>query len=166
MFTGAQYPATVVKLLAKVYLWQHLITDFAILQSIANRALRRIMPRLLRVTQTKPNRRSERLLDQFRDKIRILNYALATEKSYRHWIVEFLRFHRVSGEWRHPADMGKPEIEVFLTHLAIGKQKLATSPFQLVPVSTLRFNSRPRFNSPGHAYSPPALQLLGAKSKP
>ena len=74
-----------------------------------------------------PNRRSERLLDQFRDKMRSLHYALATEKSYRHWIVEFLRFHRVSGGWRHPADMGKLDIEAFLTHLAIGRKVSAST---------------------------------------
>jgi len=55
-----------------------------------------------------------KLLDKFRDKMRSLHYALATEKAYHHWIVEFLRFHRDGGEWRHPADMGKPEMEAFL----------------------------------------------------
>jgi len=50
---------------------------------------------------------------------------LATEKSYRHWIVEFLRFHRTGGEWRHPTEMGKVEIEAFLTHLAIDRRVAA-----------------------------------------
>lgn len=59
-----------------------------------------------------------KLLDQFRDKMRSLHYALATEKAYRHWIVEFLRFHRDGDDWKHPATLGKPEIEAFLTHLA------------------------------------------------
>jgi len=76
-------------------------------------------------TQSKSNGRSEKLLDQFRDKMRSLHYALATEKSYRHWIVEFLRFHRDSGQWRHPADMGKPEVEAFLTHLATDRMVAA-----------------------------------------
>ena len=43
------------------------------------------------------------LLDPFRDKMRLLYDALATEKAYRHWIVEFLRFHPDGSEWRHPA---------------------------------------------------------------
>ena len=47
-----------------------------------------------------------KLLDHFRDKMRALHYALATEKAYRHWIVEFLRFHRTGGQWRHPATLG------------------------------------------------------------
>ena len=67
-------------------------------------------------------RRDRKLLDQFRDKMRTLHYALATEKAYRHWIVEFLRFHRDCGEWRHPATLAKPEIETFLTHLAIHRK--------------------------------------------
>ena len=33
-------------------------------------------------------------------------------------MVEFLRFHRDCGPWRHPTDIAKPEIEAFLTHLA------------------------------------------------
>ena len=55
--------------------------------------------------------RNRKLLDRFRDKMRTLHYALATEKAYRHWIIEFLRFHRDGGEWRHPATLGKLEIE-------------------------------------------------------
>jgi hypothetical protein len=43
--------------------------------------------------------------------MRTLHYALATEKAYCHWIIEFLRFHRDGGEWRHPATLGKLEIE-------------------------------------------------------
>jgi integron integrase len=59
-----------------------------------------------------------KLLDRFRDKMRSLHYSLATEKAYRYWIVEFLRFHRDGDEWKHPTILGKPEIETFLTHLA------------------------------------------------
>ena len=57
--------------------------------------------------------------------MRSLNYALATEKSYRRWIVEFLRFHRVCGQWQHPVEMGKSRIEMFLTHLAIERKVAA-----------------------------------------
>ena len=52
-------------------------------------------------TQPISVRGGTKLLDLFRDKMRALHYALATEKSYRHWIVEFLRFHRSGDEWRH-----------------------------------------------------------------
>jgi site-specific recombinase XerD len=68
--------------------------------------------------QPNPARGGRKLLEVFRDKMRALHYALATEKAYLHWVVEFLRFHRTGGEWSHPATLGKPEIEAFLTHLA------------------------------------------------
>ena len=76
-------------------------------------------------TSPTANPGSEKLLDRFRDKMRSLHYALTTEKSYRHWIVEFLRFHRASGQWRHPAELGKSEIEAFLTHLATDRNVTA-----------------------------------------
>jgi hypothetical protein len=65
------------------------------------------------------DRRRKKLLDLFHDQMRTRHYAMATEKSYRHWIVEFLHFHHEGGNWRHPAKMGKPDFEAFLTHLAI-----------------------------------------------
>jgi len=82
---------------------------------------------MARDAQPNPNRGSKKLLDRFDDKMRSLHCALATgpwqrspatEKSYRHWIVEFLRFHRDCGPWRHPTDIAKPEIEAVLPHLA------------------------------------------------
>ena len=63
-----------------------------------------------------------KLLDQVRAKIRTLHYSYRTEQTYVRWIVAFIRFHQL----RHPAEMGGPEIEVFLTHLA-AKRKAAAS---------------------------------------
>ncbi len=40
-----------------------------------------------------------KLLDQVRDVLRTKHYALATDKAYRHWIVEFLRFHRMTNRF-------------------------------------------------------------------
>jgi hypothetical protein len=47
-----------------------------------------------------PSAQGRKLLDPFRDKMRALHYALATEQAYVHWIVEFLSCHRAGGEWR------------------------------------------------------------------
>lgn len=58
-----------------------------------------------------------KLLDRVRDRIRRLNYAFSTEKSYISWIKRFILFH----EKRHPQEMGEAEIESFLTHLAVQK---------------------------------------------
>lgn len=61
-------------------------------------------------------------LDDLRDKIRVKQYAYKTEKSYVEWAERFIRFHGI----RHPKEMGKPEIEAFLTHLAISGVSAST----------------------------------------
>ncbi len=55
-----------------------------------------------------------KLLDQVRDKMRFLHYALDTEKSYLRWIEQYIRFHKVGNEWRHPRDLREAERFVFL----------------------------------------------------
>jgi integron integrase len=56
----------------------------------------------------------KKLLDQLRDAIRIKHYSYSTEKTYVHWAKRYIFFHNK----RHPAEMGVPEIEAFLSHLA------------------------------------------------
>jgi integron integrase len=55
-----------------------------------------------------------RLLDQYRERLRTKHYSLRTEQAYLHWIRRFIYFH---GR-RHPAGLGGPEVERFLSHLA------------------------------------------------
>ena len=57
----------------------------------------------------------KKLLDIVREKIRIRHYSIKTERSYVSWIKRYIFFHRM----RHPKEMGKREIEAFLTHLAV-----------------------------------------------
>jgi integron integrase len=57
-------------------------------------------------------------LGQLRERLRYLHYSLRTEQSYLYWVRWFIRFHGV----RHPRDMGKHEVEVFLTMLATERQ--------------------------------------------
>ena len=56
-----------------------------------------------------------KLLDRVRDRIRAKHYSLRTERAYLEWIRRFILFN----DKRHPADMSAPEVERFLTHLAI-----------------------------------------------
>jgi integron integrase len=56
-----------------------------------------------------------KLLDRVRERIRFKHYSLRTEDSYVQWIRRFILFH---GK-RHPSEMGAPEVEAFLTHLAV-----------------------------------------------
>lgn len=69
-----------------------------------------------------PPLRSVKLLDQLRERIRYLHYSLRTEHTYVHWVRTFIHFHRL----RHPADMGGPEVEAFLSWLA-GTRKVSAS---------------------------------------
>ena len=69
-----------------------------------------------------PVLRSVRLLDQLRERIRYLHYSLQTEKAYLYWARFFIRWHGRNGSIRHPKDMGKPEVESFLTMLAKERQ--------------------------------------------
>ena len=64
-----------------------------------------------------------RLLDQVREVLRYHHYALKTEKAYVGWIKQFVLF----SDKRHPREMGKKEIERFLTHLAINKNVAAAT---------------------------------------
>ncbi len=56
-----------------------------------------------------------RLLDQMRERIRVKHYFIRTEETYLHWVKRYILFHKK----RHPAEMGAPEVEAFLSHLAI-----------------------------------------------
>lgn len=64
-----------------------------------------------------------KLLDQVRDLIRVKHYSIRTETQYLQWIRRFILFH---GK-RHPRDMGAPEVEAFLTHLAVSRDVAAAT---------------------------------------
>lgn len=65
-----------------------------------------------------PPLRSTRLLDQLRERIRYDHYSLKTEQSYVQWVRRFVHFHGL----RHPKEMGGPDVEAFLAHLANARQ--------------------------------------------
>jgi hypothetical protein len=77
-----------------------------------------------------------RLLDRVRAAIRVRHYSYRTEDAYVHWIKRYIFFHNV----RHPADMGRDEINGFLSHLAVTEQRLPAS-------RTTVFRSRKRRRS-------------------
>ena len=72
--------------------------------------------------------RAPKLLDQVRNKTRMLHMSLRTEQAYVQWIERFLRFHHERDQqWRHPAEMNNDDINVFLTHLAVDRQVAAST---------------------------------------
>lgn len=64
-----------------------------------------------------------KLLDQLRDKMRMKHYSIRTEEGYINWVRRYILFHNK----RHPKDMGKLEIESFLTHLAVDQHVSAST---------------------------------------
>jgi integron integrase len=64
-----------------------------------------------------------KLLDQVRDVIRLKHYSIRTERAYIDWIKRFILFHHK----RHPNDMGAPEVQAFLTHLAVNQNVAAST---------------------------------------
>ena len=56
-----------------------------------------------------------KLLEQLRENLRVRHYSLRTEDAYLDWTRRFILFH---GK-RHPRDMGAPEVQAFLTYLAV-----------------------------------------------
>jgi len=65
----------------------------------------------------------KRLLDVVRDKIRFKHYSISTERTYLYWIKYFILFH----DKKHPIEMGKVQIEQFLTYLAVDKKVSPTT---------------------------------------
>jgi site-specific recombinase XerD len=67
-----------------------------------------------------------RLLDQVRDRLRTLHYSYRTEQSYLFWVRRFILY----SNRRHPSTMGGPEVERFLTHLAVERGVSASTQSQ------------------------------------
>jgi len=61
-------------------------------------------------------------MDQVREVLRYHHYGKRTEEAYVRWIKDFIYFHNK----QHPKDMGKTDIEHYLSHLAV-KQGVAAS---------------------------------------
>jgi integron integrase len=85
-----------------------------------------------------------RLFDQVREVMRFHHYSFRTEKAYLQWIRRYLVFQRApphltpalsppsegaerEKRWRHPREMGGPEVVQFLTHLAVAGNVAAST---------------------------------------
>ncbi|GAB4522310.1 MAG: integron integrase [Anaerolineales bacterium] len=70
-----------------------------------------------------PQKPPRKLLDQVSDAIRLKHYSYRTEQAYKDWIKRYILYHHK----RHPKDMGAPEIQDFITHLAVEKNVAAST---------------------------------------
>ena len=66
------------------------------------------------------------LIDQMREALRSRHYSRRTEQAYCLWVRRFTYFH---GN-RHPATLAEPEINAFLTHLAVTEKVSASTQTQ------------------------------------
>ena len=77
---------------------------------------------------------AKKLLDQVREALRLKHYSYRTEASYVDWIKRFILFHHK----RHPSEMGAPEIQAFLAHLAQEKNVAASTQNQALSLNFAR----------------------------
>jgi integron integrase len=67
--------------------------------------------------------RPRKLLDHVRDVLRVNHYSPRTEEAYLGWTRRFILFHNK----KHPLEMGALEVELYLTHLAVGEKVSANT---------------------------------------
>ena len=77
------------------------------------------------------HKKPRKLLDQVRDIMRLKHYAYRTERTYTGWIKRFNLFH----DKKNPAEVGEPEVEAFLTWLAVERKVSKFSQKRDVPES-------------------------------
>ena len=77
-----------------------------------------------------------KLLDQMRHVLRLKHYSYKTEKAYVHWARRFIFYHNK----RHPAEMGKEEVEAFLVYLAVEQYVAASTQNQALSALLFLYN--------------------------
>jgi hypothetical protein len=80
------------------------------------------------------------LLTRVRQKIRLKHYSIRTEHAYVEWIRRFILFH---GR-RHLRELGREQVEAFLTHLAVEGNVAASTQNQAKSALLFEIGSGPR----------------------
>jgi len=78
--------------------------------------------------QTDPQKPAKKLLDQYRDAIRLKQYSPRTGDTYIQWVREYILFHNK----RHPKEMTVAEINQFITHLVTERNISASTQNQAI----------------------------------
>ena len=107
-----------------------------------------------------------RLLDQVRHRCRVKHYSIRTESCYVDWIRRFILFH----DKRHPADMGAPEVEAFLSHLAVNRNVAASTQNQALAAILFLYREvleieLPWLEGVTRAKKPPRLPVVLSESE-
>ena len=64
-----------------------------------------------------------KLLDRLRHACRVRHFSIRTEDAYAAWAERFIRFHGI----KHPGELAEPEVNAFLTHLAVERNVAAST---------------------------------------
>lgn len=83
-----------------------------------------------------PTEKPRKLLDLVRDAIRLKNYSYRTEEAYVYWIKKYIFYHNK----KHPQALHKPDIEKFLTHLAVDDHVSASTQNQALSALLFLYN--------------------------
>ena len=78
---------------------------------------------LRRSVDPQPLQHGPKLLELFREAMRVRHYSKRTEDTYCAWLKRYVHFHNM----RHPKEIGEPEINAFLTHLAVAEKVSAST---------------------------------------
>lgn len=70
-----------------------------------------------------PDADGSALLERVRVEVRRRHYSSRTEEAYTGWVARFVQYHG----GRHPGEMGRGEVESFLSHLAVGQNVAAST---------------------------------------
>jgi integron integrase len=70
----------------------------------------------------------KKLLDLYREAIRVKQYSPRTEKTYTEWVRRYILYHNK----RHPAEMRTPEINQYITHLVVEQKASASTQNQAI----------------------------------
>lgn len=83
------------------------------------------------------NSKRPKLLDRVRIKIRQKHYSTNTERVYVKWNYEYIVFNKK----RHPEELGRREIELFLNHLVVDKFVSASTQNQALQAILFLYNA-------------------------
>ncbi len=67
------------------------------------------------------------LRDNYLARIKSKHYSKNTFEAYWPHVEDFLRWNKRGQTWRHPRDMGTPEVTAYLTHLAVNRHVSAST---------------------------------------
>jgi len=83
------------------------------------------------------DQKPKKLLDLYREQIRLRQYSHRTEETYVKWVREYILYHNK----RHPKEMGAPEIQAFITHLVVERKASASTQNQAISAILFLYRS-------------------------